>query len=135
MGKACSLDLRERICAYIGRGHSARAAGRVFGVSAATAVRFAANRIESDHAALKRQLGYRQSFRSLRTAKSTLRNIEAIRTIKNGHINNVKSGVQGEIDLSTKSSVWLLENRANALVRGFAPLTHQSLLTHTYIYI
>ena len=35
MGKACSLDLRERICAYIGRGHSARAAGRLFGVSAA----------------------------------------------------------------------------------------------------
>ena len=46
MGKACSLDLRERerICAYVGRGHSARAAGRVFGVSAATAVRFAAKR-------------------------------------------------------------------------------------------
>ena len=42
MGKACSLDLRERICAYVARGHSARAAGRVFGVSAATAVRFAA---------------------------------------------------------------------------------------------
>lgn len=41
MGKPCSLDLRERICAYVARGHSARAAGRVFGVSAATAVRFA----------------------------------------------------------------------------------------------
>ena len=46
MGKACSLDLRERICAYVGRGHSARAAGRVFGVSAATAVRFAAKHCE-----------------------------------------------------------------------------------------
>ncbi len=42
MGKAYSLDLREQICAYVSRGHSARAAGRVFGVSAATAVRFAA---------------------------------------------------------------------------------------------
>jgi transposase len=41
MGKPYSLDLRERICAYVARGHSARAAGRVFGVSAATAVRFA----------------------------------------------------------------------------------------------
>ncbi|WP_289044221.1 DDE-type integrase/transposase/recombinase [uncultured Aliiroseovarius sp.] len=30
------------------------------------------NRIESDHAAMKRRLGYRQSFRSLRTAKATL---------------------------------------------------------------
>ena len=29
MGKAYSLGLRERICAYVSRGHSARAAGRV----------------------------------------------------------------------------------------------------------
>ncbi len=42
MGKPYSLDLRKRICAYVARGHSARAAGRVFGVSAATAVRFGA---------------------------------------------------------------------------------------------
>ena len=42
MGKPYSLDLRERICAYVLAGHSARAAGRVFGVSAATAIRFAA---------------------------------------------------------------------------------------------
>lgn len=55
------------------------------------------NRIESDHAALKRLLGYRQSFRSLRTAKSTLRSIEAIRTIKNNHIPNMAPGVAGEI--------------------------------------
>ncbi|MEP4399545.1 DDE-type integrase/transposase/recombinase, partial [Parasphingorhabdus sp.] len=40
------------------------------------------NRIESDHAAMKRLLGYRQSFRSLRTAKATLSGIETIRTIK-----------------------------------------------------
>lgn len=42
MGKPYSLDLRERICAYVLRGHSARSAGRVFGVSGATAVRLAA---------------------------------------------------------------------------------------------
>jgi transposase len=39
MGKPYSLDLRERIVAYVEAGHSARAAGRVFGVSASTAVR------------------------------------------------------------------------------------------------
>ena len=39
MGKPYSLDLRERIVAYVDAGHSARAAGRVFGVSASTAVR------------------------------------------------------------------------------------------------
>lgn len=56
------------------------------------------NRIESDHAALKRLLGFRQSFRSLGTAKATLGGIETIRTIKRGHIYNKQPGVQGEID-------------------------------------
>jgi IS6 family transposase len=56
------------------------------------------NRIESDHAALKRLLGTRQSFRSLRSAKATLMAIETIRTIKNGHIENRQPGVRGEID-------------------------------------
>ena len=42
MGKPYSSDLRQRICAYVARGHSARAAGRGFGVSAATVVRFVA---------------------------------------------------------------------------------------------
>ena len=55
------------------------------------------NRIESDHAAMKRLLGYRQSFRSLRSAKSTLSGIETIRTIKRGHIHHKQPGVQGEI--------------------------------------
>ena len=56
------------------------------------------NRIESDHAALKRLLGTRQSFRSLRSAKVTLMAIETIRTIKHGHISNKQPGVRGEID-------------------------------------
>ena len=42
MGKPYSLDLRQLICAHVAHGHSARSAGRVFGVSAATAARFAA---------------------------------------------------------------------------------------------
>ena len=49
MGKPYSLDLRERIAGYVRDGHSARAAGRVFGVSAATAVRYAAaDRVRGD---------------------------------------------------------------------------------------
>ncbi|MEP1519713.1 DDE-type integrase/transposase/recombinase [Ascidiaceihabitans sp.] len=55
------------------------------------------NRVESDHAALKRLLGYRQSFRSLRCAKASLQGMETIRTIKNGHIQNRQPGVQGEV--------------------------------------
>lgn len=55
------------------------------------------NLIESDHAAMKRLLGYRQSFRSLRSAKATLSGIETIRTIKRGHINKKQAGVDGEI--------------------------------------
>lgn len=55
------------------------------------------NLIESDHAAVKRLLGYRQSFRSLRSAKATLSGIETIRTIKRGHVNHKHQGVLGEI--------------------------------------
>ncbi len=43
MGKAYSSDLRERIVGYVEEGHSCRAAGRVFGVSASTAVRIVSN--------------------------------------------------------------------------------------------
>lgn len=46
---------------------------------------------------MKRLLGYRQSFRSLRTAKATLSGIETIRSIKRGHIHHRQPGVQGEI--------------------------------------
>lgn len=55
MGTPYSWDLRERICAYVAKGNSARSAGRLFGVSAATAVRFAAE--HRDHGAVvpKRQ--------------------------------------------------------------------------------
>lgn len=40
MGKPYSLDLRERICAYISAGNSRRSAAEVFGVSIATAIRY-----------------------------------------------------------------------------------------------
>ncbi|KPN63880.1 transposase, IS6 family [Aliiroseovarius crassostreae] len=55
------------------------------------------NLIESDHAAMKRLLGFRQSFRSLLSAKATFSGIETIRTIKRGHSHHKQPGVQGEI--------------------------------------
>lgn len=55
MGKAYSLDLRERIVGYVAEGHSARAAARVFGVSASTAVRLAAAHRRRRSVAPKRQ--------------------------------------------------------------------------------
>ncbi|WP_299960928.1 IS6 family transposase [uncultured Roseobacter sp.] len=55
--------------------------------------------IESDHAAMKRLLGYRHSFRSLGSAKATLSGIETIRTIKHGHTYNRKSGISSEIQV------------------------------------
>ncbi len=42
MGKAYSMDLRQRVFDRIAAGHSCRAAARVFGVSPSTAVRLAA---------------------------------------------------------------------------------------------
>jgi IS6 family transposase len=56
------------------------------------------NLIESDHAVMKRCLGYRQSFRSLRTAKATLSGIETVRTIKIGHIHHKQPGIRGEVE-------------------------------------
>ena len=48
MGKPYSMDLRERLVAYVEAGHSCRAAARVFAVSASTAVRLAALRERGD---------------------------------------------------------------------------------------
>ena len=44
------------------------------------------NRIESDHAALKRLIKPAKGFQTLRTAKATLLRVEAFRTIKRGDI-------------------------------------------------
>ncbi|HEV8036101.1 MAG TPA: IS6 family transposase [Yoonia sp.] len=60
------------------------------------------NLIESDHAAMKRLLGFRQSFQSLPTAKATLSRIETIRTIKRGHIHDKQPGVSGQIQFITE---------------------------------
>ncbi|MEO1543686.1 MAG: DDE-type integrase/transposase/recombinase [Pseudomonadota bacterium] len=56
------------------------------------------NRIESDHAAMKRLLGYQQSFRSSRCAKATLSGIETTRSIKRGHVDNKQTCVKGKLE-------------------------------------
>ncbi len=55
VGKPYSLDLRERIVAYVESGHSCRAAARLFAVSASTAVRLAAVQRERDDVSPKPQ--------------------------------------------------------------------------------
>ena len=54
------------------------------------------NRIESDHTALKR-LTPRRGFKSLSSAKATLKGIEVMRMIKNGHVLAEERGVAGEV--------------------------------------
>ena len=71
------------------------------------------NLIESDHAAMKRLLGYRQSFRSLRLAKATLSGIETIRTIKRGHIYHHQSGVCDEIQFISQLFARLMNHHAD----------------------
>lgn len=44
------------------------------------------NRVESDHAALKRLVNPAKGFKTMRSAKATLLAIEAFRTIKRGHV-------------------------------------------------
>ena len=57
------------------------------------------NRIESDHASLKRITDPGKGFQSLRTAKATLKGIEATRMIKNGHIIDPPGNPEGEVRL------------------------------------
>jgi transposase len=44
MAKSYSFDLREKVAAFVDRGHSRREAGRVFGVSASFVVKLMAKR-------------------------------------------------------------------------------------------
>ncbi len=62
------------------------------------------NLIESDHAAMKRLLGYRQSFRTLRSSKATLSGIETIRIIKRGHIHHKQAGAEASSSSSASFS-------------------------------
>ncbi len=55
MGRPYSQDLRQRIVGYVAAGHSARAAARIFGVSASTAVRQAADHRRRGSVAPERQ--------------------------------------------------------------------------------
>ncbi|MEM9321175.1 MAG: DDE-type integrase/transposase/recombinase [Pseudomonadota bacterium] len=57
------------------------------------------NRSESDHSALIRITDPGRSVQSLRTAKATLRGIEAFRMIKRGHISDPPPNVTREIRL------------------------------------
>jgi IS6 family transposase len=55
------------------------------------------NIVESDHAAMKRPTTPGKGFQSLRTAKATRKGIEAIRTIKRGHVTGRQIGITGEV--------------------------------------
>ena len=57
------------------------------------------NRIESDHASLKRITDPGKGFRSLRTAKATLHGVEAFRSIKQGHLREFTLNAAAEIQL------------------------------------
>jgi len=57
------------------------------------------NRIESDHAALKRIVNPGKGFKTMRSAKSTLLAIEAFRTIKRDHVFQPPENPAAEIRL------------------------------------
>ncbi len=56
-----------------------------------------ANRIESDHAALKRLLTPMRGFKTLRCAKATLQGIEAFRTLKRRALHQPPASLGDEI--------------------------------------
>lgn len=55
------------------------------------------NRIESDHAALKRLVKPGKGFKTMRSAKATLLAMEAFRTLKRGHVYNPPENPAAEI--------------------------------------
>jgi len=55
------------------------------------------NRIESDHATLKKLINPMRGSKSLPSAKATLHGTEAIKTIKHGHVHDKQSGFTGKI--------------------------------------
>ena len=55
------------------------------------------NRIESDHAALKRLLRPMRGFRDLASAKATLQGIETFRAIRKAEFEGATKGVANEI--------------------------------------
>lgn len=58
--------------------------------------------VESDYASLKRQTEPGKEVQSLRTAKATLSDIEAIRTIKRCHVYGRQNGITGEVSFVNK---------------------------------
>lgn len=76
--------------------------------------------------ALNRLLGYRQSFRSLRSAKQTFRRIEAVPTIKKTHFDNMTHGARGEIARVRLMSDWWSETLLKPLAAVLSELMRQS---------
>jgi len=56
------------------------------------------NRIEGDHSVLKQRLTPMRGFKTLRSAKTTLKGIETIRILRNNHMRYRKLGPKGEIE-------------------------------------
>jgi transposase len=77
MARALSVDLRQRVVAAIGRGLSRRQAAERFGVSAASAVRWAAQAASSGDLTPQKQGGDRRSARIEAEADFILDAVEA----------------------------------------------------------
>lgn len=87
------------------------------------------NRVESDHAALKMLLGYRQRFRLLRCAKATLKGMVTGRTIKTGTFKQESQACEGRSRSVANCLVRLSENKVLGCKYGLRRLMQQS---HTF---
>lgn len=96
--------LNQPLCIITDRAHAyARVIGEINGRLGPDDVirhitrKYLNNRIESDHAALKRLLTPMRGFRSLSSAKATLSGIEAIRAIRAGAVEGAQRGAANEV--------------------------------------
>jgi transposase len=102
MGKPYSLDLRERVCAYVAAGNSCRSAARIFGISPSSAVRFAAFQRDRGDVAPKPQGRPAGRFGKLAPYKDFL--IEIVRAEPDITLSELSSALEGTYGLTVQLS-------------------------------
>ena len=122
MGKALSMDLRERVVAAIGLGMSRRAAAVRFGVSAATAVRWAGLVRDRGSAVPRPQGG---DMRSGRTAAHAARIHAALGATPDATLAELRATLAAEGVGLAVSTLWRFFAR-HAITRKKRPGTRPS---------
>jgi len=131
MGKPYSLDLRRRICDYVAAGNTCRAAARVFGVSAATAVRYATEQRERGDVTPKPQGRPPGRFGKLAPHVAFL--IEVVRAEPDITLRELAIAFRVNVETAVKTNLSRLRGRAPVGERLFGTAPFGKWGTQTFI--